>query len=95
MAVHLPLSLEAQVEAFTLMMSTNNVFSPAHGNPIITPSQDMVLGIAYLTTKARVTDAEAKNVKAFSDSRRCSSRTRTTRWGRTRASASAFPAARS
>src|SRR5882672_2518003 len=68
MAVHLPLSLEAQVEAFTLMMSTNNVFSPAHGNPIITPSQDMVLGIAYLTTKARVTEAEAKNVKAFSDS---------------------------
>jgi len=68
MAVHLPLSLEAQVEAFTLMMSTNNVFSPAHGNPIITPSQDMVLGVAYLTTKARVTDAEAKNVKAFSDS---------------------------
>ncbi len=67
MAVHLPLSLEAQVEAFTLMMSTNNVFSPAHGNPIITPSQDMVLGIAYLTTKARVTEAEAKNVKAFSD----------------------------
>src|SRR6187399_1672528 len=67
MAVHLPLSLEAQVEAFTLMMSTNNVFSPAHGNPIITPSQDMVLGIAYLTTKARVTDAEAKNVKAFTD----------------------------
>jgi DNA-directed RNA polymerase subunit beta' len=67
MAVHLPLSLEAQVEAFTLMMSTNNVFSPAHGNPIITPSQDMVLGIAYLTTKARVTEAEAKNIKAFSD----------------------------
>src|SRR5262245_7332376 len=67
MAVHLPLSLEAQVEAFTLMMSTNNVFSPAHGNPIITPSQDMVLGIAYLTTKARVTDAEAKNVKAYAD----------------------------
>jgi DNA-directed RNA polymerase subunit beta' len=67
MAVHLPLSLEAQVEAFTLMMSTNNVFSPAHGNPIITPSQDMVLGIAYLTTKARVTDAEAKNLRAFSD----------------------------
>src|SRR5262245_29248422 len=67
MAVHLPLSLEAQVEAFTLMMSTNNVFSPAHGNPIITPSQDMVLGIAYLTTKARVSDAEAKNVKAYAD----------------------------
>jgi len=49
MAVHLPLSLEAQVEATTLMLSTNNVFSPANGDPIITPSQDMVLGISYLT----------------------------------------------
>ncbi|MBI3273349.1 MAG: DNA-directed RNA polymerase subunit beta' [Planctomycetes bacterium] len=48
MAVHLPLSWEAQVEAKTLMMSTNNIFSPAHGNPIITPSQDMVLGLSYL-----------------------------------------------
>jgi DNA-directed RNA polymerase subunit beta' len=49
MAVHLPLSFEAQIEASTLMLSTNNIFSPANGMPIITPSQDMVLGIYYLT----------------------------------------------
>ena len=49
MAVHLPLSYEAQIEAATLMLSTNNVFSPANGAPIISPSQDMVLGIYYLT----------------------------------------------
>jgi DNA-directed RNA polymerase subunit beta' len=49
MAVHLPLSYEAQIEAATLMLSTNNVFSPANGQPIITPSQDMVLGLYYLT----------------------------------------------
>ena len=44
MAVHLPLSIEAQVEAMTLMMSTNNIFSPANGNPIISPTQDIVMG---------------------------------------------------
>ena len=49
MAVHLPLSVEAQVEAHTLMMSTNNIFSPASGEPIMAPSQDIVLGIFYLT----------------------------------------------
>ena len=49
MAVHLPLSIEAQVEATVLMMSTNNVFSPANGNPIISPSQDIVMGCYYLT----------------------------------------------
>ncbi len=49
MAVHLPLSYEAQVEAKTLMMSTQNVFSPANGNPIISPTQDMVLGLYYVT----------------------------------------------
>ncbi len=49
MAVHLPLSIEAQVEATTLMMSTNNIFSPANGNPIISPSQDIVMGCYYLT----------------------------------------------
>jgi DNA-directed RNA polymerase subunit beta' len=51
MAVHLPLSFEAQVEAASLMMSTSNVFSPAHGNPIITPSQDIVLGCHYVTAE--------------------------------------------
>jgi len=49
MAVHLPLSLEAQVEAHTLLMSTNNIFSPANGSPIISPSQDVVMGCYYLT----------------------------------------------
>ena len=49
MAVHLPLSIEAQVEAHVLMMSTNNIFSPANGKPIITPSQDIVMGCYYLT----------------------------------------------
>ncbi|MBM3970683.1 MAG: DNA-directed RNA polymerase subunit beta' [Planctomycetes bacterium] len=49
MAVHLPLSIEAQVEATTLMMSTNNVFSPANGAPIISPSQDIVMGCYYAT----------------------------------------------
>ncbi len=49
MAVHLPLSIEAQVEATVLMMSTNNIFSPANGHPIISPSQDIVMGCYYLT----------------------------------------------
>ncbi|HEY3969682.1 MAG TPA: DNA-directed RNA polymerase subunit beta' [Planctomycetaceae bacterium] len=49
MAVHLPLSIEAQVEAHTLMMSTNNIFSPANGAPIISPSQDIVMGCYYVT----------------------------------------------
>ncbi|HQB39493.1 MAG TPA: DNA-directed RNA polymerase subunit beta' [Deltaproteobacteria bacterium] len=49
MAVHLPLSVESQVEARVLMMSTNNILSPAHGKPIIVPSQDMVLGAYYMT----------------------------------------------
>ncbi|MCI0705675.1 MAG: DNA-directed RNA polymerase subunit beta' [Planctomycetia bacterium] len=58
MAVHLPLSIEAQVEATVLMMSTNNIFSPANGNPIITPSQDIVMGCYYLTA-SRGTEEEA------------------------------------
>ncbi|MDI6776463.1 MAG: DNA-directed RNA polymerase subunit beta' [Syntrophales bacterium] len=49
MAVHVPLSIEAQAEARILMMSTNNILSPANGKPIINPSQDIVLGIYYLT----------------------------------------------
>ena len=49
MAVHVPLSLEAQLEARALMMSTNNVLSPANGEPIIVPTQDVVLGLYYLT----------------------------------------------
>ena len=49
MAVHVPLSVEAQVEARVLMMSTNNILSPANGGPIIIPSQDIVLGLYYMT----------------------------------------------
>jgi len=53
MAVHVPLSLEAQLEARVLMMSTNNVLSPANGAPIIVPSQDMVLGIYYVSMERK------------------------------------------
>lgn len=49
MAVHIPLSIEAQIEARVLMMSTNNILSPANGEPIIVPTQDIVLGIYYIT----------------------------------------------
>jgi len=49
MAVHVPLSVEAQMEARILMLSTSNIFSPSHGGPIVTPSQDIVLGCYYLT----------------------------------------------
>ena len=49
MAVHVPLSLEAQLEARVLMMSTNNILSPANGKPIIVPTQDIVLGLYYIT----------------------------------------------
>lgn len=65
MAVHLPLSVEAQVEAATLMLATNNIFSPASGEPIITPSQDIVLGCYYLTI-APDKAANMDNVKKFS-----------------------------
>ena len=49
MAVHVPLSVEAQTEARVLMLSTNNILSPANGDPIIVPTQDIVLGIYYMT----------------------------------------------
>ena len=67
MAVHVPLSLEAQLEARVLMMSTNNILSPANGKPIIVPSQDIVLGLYYLsleTPEFRVAaDADERNEK--------------------------------
>jgi DNA-directed RNA polymerase subunit beta' len=63
MAVHVPLSLEAQLEARVLMMSTNNILSPANGKPIIVPSQDMVLGLYYLSLEK---DAEPGEGRAFS-----------------------------
>ncbi|MFO0814329.1 MAG: DNA-directed RNA polymerase subunit beta' [Gemmatales bacterium] len=65
MAVHLPLSIEAQVEAHVLMMATNNIFSPANGQPIISPSQDIVMG-CYFMTAAR--EGEVGQGKVFSDS---------------------------
>ncbi len=62
MAVHVPLSLEAQLEARVLMMSTNNILSPANGKAIIVPSQDIVLGLYYLST---VKDGEPGEGKLF------------------------------
>jgi DNA-directed RNA polymerase subunit beta' len=59
MAVHLPLSIEAQVEARVLMMSTNNILSPAHGDPIIVPSQDIVLGLYYMTLEKPLVKGES------------------------------------
>ena len=56
MAVHVPLSVTAQIEASTLMLSTNNLLSPAHGQPLAVPSQDMVLGIYYLTNEKEFDD---------------------------------------
>jgi DNA-directed RNA polymerase beta' subunit len=60
MAVHVPLSIEAQVEARVLMMSVNNILSPASGKPIATPTQDMVLGIYYLTKEKKGAKGDGK-----------------------------------
>jgi DNA-directed RNA polymerase subunit beta' len=64
MAVHIPLSIEAQVEARVLMMSTNNILSPGNGKPIIVPTQDIVLGLYYLTRESSESQVEA-GPKAF------------------------------
>ncbi len=64
MAVHVPLSLESQLEARVLMMSTNNILHPANGQPIIVPSQDMVLGLYYLSI---VNENEPGEGMAFAD----------------------------
>jgi DNA-directed RNA polymerase subunit beta' len=64
MAVHVPLSMEAQLESRVLMMSTNNILSPANGKPIIVPSQDIVLGLYYLTIER---DGEPGEGMAFTD----------------------------
>ncbi len=60
MAVHVPLSVEAQMEARVLMMSTNNILSPAHGKPIIVPTQDIVLGLYYLTRERALAHGEGR-----------------------------------
>ncbi len=64
MAVHVPLSIEAQLEARVLMMSTNNILSPANGDPIIVPSQDVVLGLYYMTRE--IVNAPGEGMK-FAD----------------------------
>ncbi len=64
MAVHVPLSIEAQLEARALMMSTNNILSPANGDPIIVPTQDVVLGLYYMTRESA--DAKGSGM-SFSD----------------------------
>ena len=64
MAVHVPLSLEAQLEARVLMMSTNNILSPANGKPIIVPSQDIILGLYYMSM---IRDGEKGEGMAFSN----------------------------
>jgi DNA-directed RNA polymerase subunit beta' len=65
MAVHVPISLEAQIECRVLMMSTNNILSPANGKPIIVPSQDIILGLYYLSLEFM--DGNASNIKKFVD----------------------------
>ena len=60
MAVHVPLSIEAQTEARVLMMSTNNILSPANGKPVIIPSQDIVLGLYYMTRERAGSKGEGK-----------------------------------
>jgi DNA-directed RNA polymerase subunit beta' len=66
MAVHLPLSVEAQTEAHVLMLSTHNIFSPASGKPIISPSQDIVMGVYYITT-CPPDETPVSKLKVFKD----------------------------
>jgi DNA-directed RNA polymerase subunit beta' len=68
MAVHLPLSVEAQAEAHVLMLSTHNVFSPANGQPIISASQDIVMGVYFITTtQGDASKADEKTLPRFKD----------------------------
>jgi len=67
MAVHLPLSSEAQAEARVLMLSSNNVLSPAHGRPLVTPTQDMVIGAYYLTAEQEGMPGEGKVFRNVDD----------------------------
>ena len=70
MAVHVPLSLEAQLEARSLMMATNNILSPANGEPVIIPSQDVVLGLYYMTRDRVNEKGEGSNYADLSELRR-------------------------
>ncbi|MHC4556446.1 MAG: DNA-directed RNA polymerase subunit beta' [Planctomycetota bacterium] len=67
MAVHLPLSVEAQAETHILMMTTSNIFSPANGSPMVGPSQDMVMGNYYLTNIEAYDTSETKELRIFRD----------------------------
>src|SRR5215467_11274438 len=67
MAVHIPLSPEAQIEASVLLLSINNIFSPAHGAPIAVPTQDMVLGLYYLTKARPGTKGEGRTFASTDD----------------------------
>ncbi|RMH42100.1 MAG: DNA-directed RNA polymerase subunit beta' [Deltaproteobacteria bacterium] len=67
MAVHVPLSIEAQMEARVLMMSTNNILSPANGRPIIVPTQDIVLGLYYMTRERAFAKGEYRPTKPGKD----------------------------
>ena len=69
MAVHVPLSVEAQVEARVLMMSTNNILSPASGKPIIVPTQDMVLGLYYMTRERAFAKGEGRRFSSPEEAR--------------------------
>ena len=67
MAVHVPLSNEAKAEAIILMLSVNNILSPSSGEPIVVPSQDMILGIYYLTSEREKSDGKEKLYKGMQD----------------------------
>jgi len=67
MAIHIPITIEAQLEARILMMSTNNLLSPANGEPIILPSQDIVLGLYYLSKEKKSTNKNTKFYKNVDD----------------------------
>jgi len=68
MAVHLPLSVEAQAEANLLMLSTHNIFSPANGSPVISPSQDIVLGVYFITVISADAETDETKLPHFKDS---------------------------
>ena len=69
MAVHLPLSVEAQAEAHVLMLATHNIFSPANGNPIISPSQDIVLGVYFITVMDAEPETDQNKLPRYKDRR--------------------------
>ena len=78
MAVHVPLSIQAQIEARVLMMSTNNILSPANGEPIIVPSQDIILGLYYMTRDRMFAKGERR--RYFMDRKRSGSPMMPDRW---------------